>query len=159
MYCPKCGMQALENAAFCRSCGANLSLVPQALTGQLMQPDGDGRRRRKHKKPKTIGEAIGTIFSGLGFVAVAFATLYFAPAGRLWWFWLLIPAFTLMGSGLATLAELKLGQTASSFPQTPIPPAKNTGEFPNRAPQQIGPPPSVVEGTTRHLDADRERSS
>ena len=38
MFCPKCATQNLEGASFCRTCGANISLVPQALTGQMVQP-------------------------------------------------------------------------------------------------------------------------
>ena len=35
MYCPKCANKNAEAKKFCRSCGSNLSLVPQALTGRL----------------------------------------------------------------------------------------------------------------------------
>src|ERR1051326_6573590 len=37
-FCPKCATQNLDGASFCRGCGANISLVPQALTGQMVQP-------------------------------------------------------------------------------------------------------------------------
>jgi len=156
MYCPKCGIQTTDTAAFCRGCGSNLSLVPQALTGNLGltgKPSG-----QKQKKIRTMAEGITTIFSGLGFVAVAFATLYFAPAGRLWWYWLLIPAFTLMGSGLAIIAEIKLGQPQPVTPQPQVTPPQNTGQIGVGEPYRIAPPPSVIEATTRHLDHSRDRS-
>ena len=35
MFCPKCASQNVDGAHFCRACGANISLVPQALTGQF----------------------------------------------------------------------------------------------------------------------------
>ena len=35
MFCPKCAAQNLDGASFCRVCGANVSLIPQALSGQL----------------------------------------------------------------------------------------------------------------------------
>ena len=38
MFCPKCATQNLDGASFCRSCGANISLIPQALAGQPLQP-------------------------------------------------------------------------------------------------------------------------
>ena len=38
MFCPKCATQNLDGASFCRGCGANISLVSQALTGQMTQP-------------------------------------------------------------------------------------------------------------------------
>lgn len=103
MYCPECGMQATDSVTFWRSCGSNLSLVSQALTGNLVAADvkrGDGKRKRL----PTAGEAITWFFSGLGFVAVALATLLFAPAGRFWWYWMLIPAFSSIGRAVAVLA-------------------------------------------------------
>ncbi|MGH9956462.1 MAG: zinc-ribbon domain-containing protein, partial [Pyrinomonadaceae bacterium] len=33
MFCPKCAAQNLDGASYCRVCGANISLVPQAITG------------------------------------------------------------------------------------------------------------------------------
>ena len=39
MFCPKCATQNLDGASFCRTCGANISLVPQALTGQMSAMD------------------------------------------------------------------------------------------------------------------------
>src|ERR1700732_5107301 len=98
MFCPKCATDNLEGARFCRSCGANVSLLPQALSGQLplAEPEvsGEGRddysrrgRRRRHKQA-SIDEGIKRAISGLGFICVAFGVFYFAPAGRLWWFWM-----------------------------------------------------------------------
>ena len=40
MFCPKCATQNLDGASFCRACGANISLVPQALTGQMANAAG-----------------------------------------------------------------------------------------------------------------------
>src|SRR6266508_2925704 len=37
MFCPKCATQNLEGASYCRSCGANISLLPHALSGQWPQ--------------------------------------------------------------------------------------------------------------------------
>src|SRR4051812_28050556 len=37
MFCPRCAAQNLEDAKFCRSCGANISLVPQAVSGDLAE--------------------------------------------------------------------------------------------------------------------------
>jgi hypothetical protein len=39
MYCPQCA-NPVDGTKFCRSCGANVSLVPQALAGQA--PDKNG---------------------------------------------------------------------------------------------------------------------
>src|SRR5690242_14767609 len=99
MFCPKCATQNMDGASFCRACGANISLVPQALTGQLPQatePFGRHHRRLRRSQP-TVEEGIRQLMSGFGFLFVSLAIARFAPAGHIWWFWLLIPAFTLLG--------------------------------------------------------------
>jgi zinc-ribbon domain len=163
MFCPKCATQNIEGASFCRVCGANISLVPQALTGQLARPTDAGldrysrRGRRRGPRQPTLEEAIRQMMSGVGFLLVAIAISVYAPAGRLWWFWLLIPAFSLLGKGIAELVRAR--QLPRQTPQPPpeqltssAPPvgglrAPNTNELP-------ATPPSVTEGTTRHLGVE-----
>jgi len=172
MYCPKCAAQNAEDIKFCRVCGANLSLVTQALSGQLPEVASDhqhGRRRRRerdHGGPANLGSGITKVFTGLGFLMVALATFFFAPAGRIWWFWMLIPAFASIGKGVAEIVTFKYAHNQQlGKPQSPqttlptaIPRARNTGEL--APPPALAtppaynplPPPSVTEGTTRHLD-------
>jgi hypothetical protein len=38
MYCPKCAAQIEDTQKFCRACGANVSLVSQALEGRPPEP-------------------------------------------------------------------------------------------------------------------------
>ncbi len=38
MFCPKCGSNQGEGKKFCTVCGTNLTVVSQALTGQIHQP-------------------------------------------------------------------------------------------------------------------------
>jgi zinc-ribbon domain len=156
MYCPKCGNQAADSAAYCRSCGANLSLVPQALTGVLASPDKQLDRHGRPKRPKTMTEATTTLFTGFGFIAAAIATLYYAPGGSLWWYWLFIPAFSCIGSGIATMFELRSAQRAASVPQLPPVSSSNTANIGRDEPYELEAPPSIVEATTRQLDRKRE---
>jgi hypothetical protein len=58
MYCPKCATQNTDETKFCRSCGSNLSLVPQALTGRLPEARS-GRRRHRDRCEKIQGRAGG----------------------------------------------------------------------------------------------------
>jgi hypothetical protein len=162
MFCPKCAAQNLEGARYCRSCGANLSLIPQALSGQLPQTQSDefdfgSRIRKKYGREVTLDRAFKSAFMGLAFLLVAIA-LSFSPMGRGWWFWMMIPAFSMMGSGIAQYIRVRERgkQTigGSTFNQQAMPsarveafPARNTGEL-------MAPPPSVTEGTTRHLGAE-----
>lgn len=172
MYCPQCGTENLANASFCRGCGANISLVPQALTGSLpaaaspeeLDDDDDysyGRRRRRRgrKGPPSIEKGIKNIFMGVAFVLVAVAVALFARGGGGWWYWMLIPAFTMLGGGVAEVVRFKLEKNPA-LPAAPVPaalplatprptalPRRNTAEL-------IPQPPSVTEGTTRHLDGE-----
>jgi hypothetical protein len=164
MFCPKCATQNVDGASFCRSCGANVSLIPQALTGQLPKADADQpqwpdrydrySRRRRRKCEPSIEEGIRSITMGVAFTVVSLLVATFAPAGRIWWFWLLIPAFGCFARGFAELARFRMAknQPASEQPQL------NTVRQPDlRAPNtgELRPPvPSVTEGTTRHLGID-----
>jgi hypothetical protein len=157
MYCPRCATQNSDDTKFCRACGANLSLVPQAMTGRL--PDArHTRRRNRHggdDEPPSLANGIQKAFMGIGFVLVAIAARFFAPAGMVWWFWMLIPAFALLGKGVA---EIVTAKTSTSPPPItnhtaiPAPPARITDELTPRSSYDAVPPPSVTEGTTRHLD-------
>ena len=156
MFCPKCAAQNIEGASFCRACGANISLVPQALTGQLPSQNEytfDRRMRRMRRHRATIERGIAQLVSGIGFLVVALCIAAFAPAGRVWWFWLLIPAFSMLGRGVSEMMRARENKARDTLPpqignssMNPLPP-RQTGEL--RAPV-----PSVTEGTTRHLGAE-----
>jgi hypothetical protein len=164
MFCPKCATQNLEGASYCRSCGANISLIPQALSGQLPQAAPDDvdlnsrEGRRRGRRGLTLDHAFKNVFMGIAFLLVAIS-LAFSRMGGGWWFWMLIPAFSMMGTGIAQYIRIKEREKRSFLPgtigqpmmeaRTPVDafPARNTGEL-------IPPPPSVTEGTTRHLGAE-----
>jgi hypothetical protein len=89
---------------------------------------------------------------GIGFVMVAFGALFFAPAGNVWWFWMLIPAFAMLGKGIAEIVTVKYSSP------TQIPGASQSAMQPPRVAElhppadALYPPPSVTEQTTRQLD-------
>ena len=170
MFCPKCATQNMEGARFCRACGADISLVPQAMSGTLpqTQPEdldalsqtGDARgrrRRRRQREAPTLDKAVKSIFTGLAFLAVTIA-LAFMPMGRGWWFWMFFPAFATLGGGIAELIRLKIEQRHPSFAEQPavaVPPFRSASELPPRSTSELMPqPPSVTEGTTRHLGSE-----
>lgn len=173
MYCPKCGAHNIEDAKFCRGCGADIGLVSQAMSGELPekravgydaegQPyDESGYRIRRRGQPR-LDKAISTGFTGLAFLIVAIV-LAILRSGHGWWYWLLIPAFSMIGGSLAEYARFKqaekknnalpVGQSKPAMLSTPprvsALPQRNTAEL-------VPPPPSVTEGTTRHLDLSTE---
>lgn len=162
MFCPKCAAQNLDGASFCRSCGANISLVPQALTGQLAQQSTEGhsrseRRARRKQKEASLDAAFKNAFMGIAFVFVAMA-LMFSRIGTGWWFWMLIPAFSLMGTGIAQYIryreEQKRSITSGTISQPSVQASPFVNSLPSRNAGELESPPSVTEGTTRHLGAD-----
>ncbi len=163
MFCPKCAAQNLDGASYCRVCGANVSLVPQALTGQLIQPGHEDssrsgiQERKRHGKEASLENAFKNAFMGIAFLLVAIALSF--SIGRGWWFWMLIPAFSLMGTGVAqyirVTEERKRAMTAVASVQPSIHTPARINSFPVRNTGETVPsPPSVTEGTTRHLGAE-----
>ncbi|HKP44967.1 MAG TPA: zinc ribbon domain-containing protein [Pyrinomonadaceae bacterium] len=160
MFCPKCATQNVDGASYCRSCGANISLIPHALTGQFPEPDLDlkSRIRRRHGRELSLDRAFKSAFMGIAFLLVSLALSY-SPMGHGWWFWMLIPAFSMMGSGIAQYIRMKeqekrtaqiaapSGPAINQSPRFDVLPAPDTGEL-------MASPPSVTEGTTRHLGAE-----
>ena len=159
MFCPKCATQNVDGSSFCRSCGANISLVPQALKGSL--PDTptqwpDRKSIRKKRQPEaSMEQAVQGIVMGVAFTVVSILISRYAPGGAFWWFWLLIPAFGCFAKGFGALARIQMTdnhakQQLKSAHQQDLP-ASDTGEL-------MPPVPSVTEGTTRHLGADPQTS-
>ena len=118
MYCPQCGTNNLTGGQFCRSCGANLSLVPKALSGELAQGSRAGAEANKKKSAPRHAYGIRKIFAGLGFIVVA---LILMGSKANWGIWLLIPGFIALGKGIAATIEAKYGQRPSS-PTATLPP-------------------------------------
>ncbi len=116
---------------------------------------------------------------GLAFIAIAlYLTFSGQMGGNVWGFWLLIPGAGSLGGGISsylkarrierTRAEFQalaagrngaqmfpaqqnsqLPPNRANFADLYAPPAQNTGEL-------VMPPPSVTEGTTRHLAHETE---
>jgi hypothetical protein len=168
MFCPKCATENISGARFCRSCGIDVSLIPQALAGNLPQAvpvaedddDDSDRSRRRHRRGKhpNIEGGLRNIFVGIGFLMVAIA-LAFTPMGRMWWFWMMIPAFSMIGGGVAEYMRAKNAEKElpphAAQEQSQLPRSAFAGELPQRDRSDLmAPPPSVTEGTTRHLGAE-----
>jgi hypothetical protein len=159
MFCPKCATNNIDGASFCRGCGANISLVPQALTGQMTQAPapveeveeyGRRGRRRRARGEVTLDQAFKNVFMGVAFLIIAIVVS--RTIGYGWWFWMLLPAFSLMGTGLAQYIRLKDREKRAPLAGPPVntafqPPPQHPDEL--RAP--VG---SVTEGTTRHLGVE-----
>lgn len=159
MFCPKCATQNVDGASFCRSCGANISLIPNALNGQLpTAPANEDVERafgRKRRKEPSLDEGIRHLMMGIAFIVVSILIGKYSPGGWTWWYWMLIPAATFLGKGISEIVRSNQAKSAAPFQQPqmtsgmrpPSLPVQRTGEL-------MAPVPSVTEGTTRHLGAE-----
>jgi hypothetical protein len=135
--------------------------MPEPESVAVKDEGRHGRRGRKGEP--SLEKAIKNIFTGIAFLLVTIV-LAFTPMGRAWWFWMLIPAFATLGGGVAEWLRLKQAETRALPPDstrgaiiaTPARgvelPRRNAAELPRRSTAElIMQPPSVTEGTTRHL--------
>lgn len=160
MFCPKCATQNVDGASFCRSCGANISLIPQALSGQLPtapeeQSFGRGFKRKGRREP-SLDDGIRHLMMGLAFIVVSVLVGKYSPGGWTWWYWLLIPASTLIGKGISEIIRSRQVKSAAQV-AGPTQMTSGTGMegVPSlRTGKLMAPVPSVTEGTTRHLGAE-----
>lgn len=174
MYCPNCANPIDGVQKFCRVCGANVSLVPQAMTGQLPvltavdeeETTWQGKRR-KRTKPPTIEKAASKFFSGIGFVIAALFVTFWFPGGFTWGWSFLFPAFALIGEGVGQYLKVKelerQRQQVLNYapPQmnyaAMMPPPPRVVELSAPTTSELQSPHSVIEHTTKHLDPTHPR--
>jgi hypothetical protein len=173
MFCPRCASHNIDDAKYCRVCGADISLLPQVLSGQLNAElseadapaavDKKSKRRRKEKekekqeKPPPLEKAFENIGVGVSFLLISIMIAIFIPGGRFWWFWMLIPALACAGEGVGQLLRLRLQKTLGAGSVPPLPASRVDEEkyLPPRDTAEIMiPPPSITEHTTRHLNVE-----
>ncbi len=175
MFCQKCGTKNPENGKFCRSCGTDLMPTAEAFSEKtskgfgMMEPMQPMSLMSQKAKPISLESSFGKIFMGLAFLTVS-VILGFTGKASGWWFWMLIPAFGILGSGIAQYLQIKhsRSQGLSSAPQilpneirsarqNALPPTQTEYVAPDSR-YKTGDlvPPSVAEGTTRHLELDKE---
>src|SRR5215831_19013928 len=118
MFCPKCATQNMDGASFCRACGANVSLIPQALSGKLpeAQPDryqgraARRRARRYEEENPSVERGIVNLFMGIGFIIAGMAVMMKFPGGFTWGWALFIPGFSCLGRGVASVVGARAKQ-------------------------------------------------
>ena len=155
MFCPKCATQNVDGASYCRHCGANVRLVPQALNGQLPADHQENDRYRYYHREPSMERAIRRLMMGIAFAVALAVAFSFGPGRTTWAIWLILPAMLMFSRGFAELLRVRGARNRIQTTSQPglnsarpldLPGAK-TGEI-------VAPVPSVTEGTTRHLESD-----
>jgi hypothetical protein len=170
MYCPNCAA-TIDGVKFCRSCGSNVSLIPQAMSGHTSSDDAKDKWRQGHhhwdwghhrqlKREPSIERAMSCFFSGMGFLLAAMFVVFFSPSGFQWGWAFLFPAFGLFGAGVGQYLQLKeqqRQQRSLNRPETRPAAEEPSGQSPKlSAPttSELIKPPDVTEHTTRRLDKE-----
>jgi hypothetical protein len=181
MYCPRCAVKNLDDAKFCRACGADIRLVPQALQGilpgaaeQPWKDKAEARGKKKERAPATIDAGLKKIFEGFA-LFVIFLLGVFVFRGAFWLtIWFIIPAFASVGEGIGQLIRARQersllitapreGSKAMSNPEggnslpAPFAPVVKEISSPDTSEIVRIPAGSVTDVTTRHLDTSLRR--
>jgi zinc-ribbon domain len=172
LFCPRCGVRNVEDAKYCRACGADISFVPQALTRSLPETALDVKKigeeldearkklKKKTKEPPTLDKGLAKCMEGVAFLLIVLAGFFYFWGGIMLWIWFIIPALSNFGEGVGQIIRSRREHdafpthTSYSADELPPPHAHAAGALPQRETSEIAAPPlSVTEGTTRHLDA------
>jgi hypothetical protein len=84
MFCPGCSAESPDGAKFCKSCGMNLTVVTNVLSGgpASVDPIRDREYKRARKK---ISDGIQGSAVGLALLAGAVLIYVFLPKDKLWY--------------------------------------------------------------------------
>ena len=110
------------------------------------------------------------MFTGVAFLIVAIIlAITGAAGGKVWWFWMLIPAFGSLGAGVAQYIQLKKQENnfqIVSPEDRNILTSKQNAALPPQQKEFVAPeskyktgdlvPSSVTDGTTKLLELDSE---
>ena len=171
MFCPRCAAENLDDAKYCRACGADIHLVPQALTGLLAAEvaqagDKPGKKsKKKDDEGRLFEKGMENVFVGLAFLLIFLGGLFYMRGAFFLWIWFIIPSLACFGEGLGQLlrsrrehrllmAHARAGElgAAESRPLFAPPPHERKLAAPDTA-EMIESPFSVTEATTRHLNS------
>jgi hypothetical protein len=141
MYCPKCGVQNIEEAKFCRMCGASFQMLSSTLS--------------PYTAPPNYERAIRKLFMGIGLLLIALVST-FSHRGFFWW--MIFPAIPMVSKGIEALIQNKHAHNLAAAPRQTTLQSQNSSkqaDYASIRARQTGElvPPSVTENTTKLFDS------
>jgi len=175
LYCPRCGVQASQSdSKFCRACGADLTLVSQAMAGQiswrthlLTRFDNFFLSKREYEDRESAREGGWNLFLGAFLLAISIWSLITAEGGPVFWIVLLLFSLVSLKIGIGNARLYRRYLQGNSPPE--IKPRKNdltllkieeSQRGPDKLLKQTKPAvqPSVTEKTTELFDSERSKT-
>ncbi|HKF57067.1 MAG TPA: zinc ribbon domain-containing protein [Blastocatellia bacterium] len=150
MYCPKCAAENSDGSKFCRQCGSNIALVPQALSGMLP----DGRESDEVAATKIAGKVESGVKKTVIGLCFALAAAVMMLSGRHDGLVFLVPAAILLGKGVSQILALRYLKYAGLLTVPKASQPGTTGSLDQSRERLLDTPipPSVTEHTTRHMN-------
>jgi hypothetical protein len=141
--------------------------VPQALTGRLArdEEDDDDRDLPELSPEESVERGVRKLVFGICYLVIFMVTMFYFR--QFWWmtFWFVFPAVSKISAGVGLLAKhawRQSGHLPGGIKTTAQLRANETSALPNFRLNEVAPadtaeivqyPPSITEGTTRHLGA------
>ena len=160
MFCPRCGIENLENGKFCRGCGSNISNVLTVLNGEIVKADD---ANDKNDYPELSSKGISSLILGLGFILISIFVKSM-PGDTYYWLLFMLPAILLIASGVRNIVKseaLKNEKKVHVFVHNGLPESQNNKTLPPVQTEYVSPNSkiktndlhiiSVTEETTKQL--------
>ena len=154
MYCPKCGIQNNDETKFCRGCGENLKVILQAMSRRLpviLVSRVDAyleRKNERFRRDSILGAIVGSLWLLYGVKTLA------AGEGTSTGFRILMGCLMLLWS---LWQHMVYKRSLFNMEKTRAE-ATIDGSSEHDAALIAGPPASITEFTTKHLDRKPENS-
>ena len=172
MFCPCCGVKSSQvDTKFCRACGADLTLVSQAMAGQiswrrhfLAKLDDYLLSKREYEERESAREGGWNIFLGATLFSISIWSLVTGEGGPIFWVVLLLFSLVSLKIGIGNLRLYRRYLVGNSVPEVKqeltslrLDEGKGTSIRYVEETKKVMPV-SVTENTTELIDKERRET-